>query len=209
MAYPIARRSLLPFVRFFTKDVTGVENIPTDRPVVVAANHLGLFDPLVIGAVYIRQTKKKLRFLIDTRNIFWKTLGITLNYWSNAIPIRPNRRQEVLTEAVKALGRGDSIGVFPEGRVNTSPTLLEGRSGAVRMSLLSGIDLLPVGIENTNVRLLTIIGRRLTNRQEGMTVRFGHPYRPMGNPNDENEVRYLTDDLMQRIAQLSRKSYAQ
>lgn len=207
MAYPIARRSVLPFVRFFARSVDGVDRIPTDRPVIVAANHLGLFDPLFVGAVYVGMTKRKLRFLVDTRNVFWKTIGITLNYWTNAIPIRPGRQHDAIRAAVAALGRGDAIGVFPEGRVNTSPTLLEGRTGAVRMALLAGCEILPVGIERTNASFWSIIGRRLTNRREGIAMRIGSPIRLSGDPGDEVTVRRLTDDLMQRIAQLSQKPY--
>lgn len=209
MAYPIARWSFLPFVRLFTKQIEGTEHIPTDRPVVLTANHLGLFDPLFIGAVYISKTKRKLRFLVDTRNIFWKTIGITLQHWTNTIAVRPGRREEALKAAVQwAVERGDSIGMFPEGQVNTSPTLLAGRSGAVRISLLSQAPLLPVGIENTNVPMAAIIGRRFTNRQEGITIRFGQTYQPVGDPNNPATVQALTDELMHRIAIHSRKVYA-
>jgi len=207
MAYPIARRSFMPLARFFAKTIEGVENIPVDRPVVVAANHLGLLDPVFVGSVYVRRTKKKLRYLVDTRNMFWKTIGITLSHWTNTIPIRPGRRQIAFEAAVRYLRQGDSIGVFPEGRVNTSPTLLSGRTGAVRMGLAAGVEILPVGIMNTNVRMLTIIGRRLVNRREGITLRFGQSYLPTGNLEDEDEVRRLTDDLMIRISNLCSKTY--
>lgn len=207
MAYPIARRSLLPFVRLFAKHIEGVDRIPLDQPVVMASNHLGLFDPLFIGAVYISKTKKKLRFLVDTRNFFWKTIGITLQHWTNTVPVRPNRRDEAIERAVEAARRGDSIGLFPEGQVNTSPTLLAGRTGAVRISLLSQTPLLPVGIENTGVPLATIIGRRFINRQEGITIRFGRPHQPVGDPANSAAVQALTDELMHLIAILSRKVY--
>ncbi|MBI4090363.1 MAG: 1-acyl-sn-glycerol-3-phosphate acyltransferase [Candidatus Kerfeldbacteria bacterium] len=208
MAYPIARWSFLPFVRLFTKHIEGTEHIPTDQPVVLTANHLGLFDPLFIGAVYVSQTKKKLRFLVNTRNFFWKTIGITLQHWTNTIPKHANRRDEAIDRAVKAVQAGDSIGLFPEGQVNTSPTLLAGRSGAVRISLRSQAPLLPVGIANTDVPLATVIGRRFANRQEGITIRFGQPYQPVGDPDDPATVQSLTDGLMHRIAMLSRKVYA-
>lgn len=207
MAYPIARRSFMPLARFFAKTIDGVEHIPLDRPVVVAANHLGLLDPVFIGSVYVRRTKKKLRYLVDTRNMFWKTIGITLSHWTNTIPIRPGRRQEALEAAVRYLRQGDSVGVFPEGQVNSSPTLLSGRTGAVRMALIAGTDILPVGIMNTDVPMLTIIGRRLVNRHEGIGLRFGQPYHPSGNPDDDQHVRRLTDDLMNRIATLCSKPY--
>ncbi|MBI4093208.1 MAG: 1-acyl-sn-glycerol-3-phosphate acyltransferase [Candidatus Kerfeldbacteria bacterium] len=207
MAYPIARRSLFPFVSLFAKRIEGTECIPLDQPVIVVANHLGLFDPIFIGSIFIRRTKHKIRFLVDTRNLFWKTIGSYLQRFTNSIPVRPNRHADAIDEAVRSLRRGDSIGVFPEGKVNTSPTLLYGRSGAVRISLLADKPILPVGIENTNVPLLTIIERRFVNRQEGIVIRFGQPFTPSGNPNDPTEVRGLTDDLMRRIAGLSRKVY--
>ncbi|MFH0829306.1 MAG: lysophospholipid acyltransferase family protein [Candidatus Kerfeldbacteria bacterium] len=206
-AYPIARRSFFPFVSIFAKAIEGVENIPDSRPVIVASNHLGLLDPLFIGAVYVRRTKRKLRYLVDTSNKFWYFLGFFLQYWTNTIPVNQRKPGNVVETAVVALKRGDSIGVFPEGRASPGTALLPGHTGAIRMSLLSGAPILPVGIENTNVRLMTIIGRRFAHRQEGITIRFGEPYTPKGDANDHTIVRSLTDDLMHRIAALSGKPY--
>ncbi len=206
MAYPIARHSLLPFVRVFAKNIEGMERIP-NGPVVVAANHLGLFDPLFIGAIYVQQTKQKLRFLVGTANMFWRALGYFLQHWTNTIPVRRHREAEAVEQAVMALRRGESVAVFPEGKVNRLPALLTGKTGAVRMSLLAPAPILPVGIENTNVRLLTILGRRFLNRQEGISIRFGEPYQPQGDVNEPHAVRKLTDDLMEEIARLSGKVF--
>lgn len=207
MAYPVARFSFLPFVKLFAKTIEGIDNIPADKPVIVAANHLGLFDPLFLGAIFITKTKRKLRFLVDTRSLFWHIIGYVLQHWTNTIPVRPGRGTTAVDLAVAAILQRDSIGLFPEGKVNTSPTLLSGRTGAVRISLLSRAPLLPVGIENTDVRLLTIIGRRFINRREGIAIRFGEPYHPHGDPNDAEVVRVLTDSLMERIGELSGKTY--
>lgn len=207
MAYPIARRSFFPFVSIFAKRIEGLDNIPLDTSVVLASNHLGFLDPVFIGALYVRKTKRKIRFLVDTRNLFWKTLGITLQHWTNNIPIRPGRHEEAVVNAVKALGNGDSVGLFPEGRINTSPTLISGRTGAIRMSLMSGKLILPVGIENTNVPLRSILTHRFFNRPAGIGIRYGEPYLPVGKPDDVDLVRTLTDDLMHRIADLSNKPY--
>lgn len=207
MAYPIARRSAFPFVSIFARLVEGVEHIPEREPVVVAANHLGMFDPLFIGSIFIRRTKKYLRYLVDTRNLFWKTFGITLSHWTRTIPIRPGRHEDAVNEAVRALQKGDSIGLFPEGKVNTSPTLISGRTGAVRIALMARARILPVGIENTDVPLRNILLHRALNRPEGIAIRYGDPYQPVGDPGDVDLVRALTDDLMHRIAELSRKPY--
>lgn len=206
MPYPIARRSLLPFVRVFAKQIEGMERIP-NGPVIVASNHLGLFDPLFIGAIYIQRTKRKLRFLASTGHLFWHALGFFLQHWTNTVPVRRNRQGEAVEQAVGYLRKGDSVAVFPEGQVNRSPSLLTGKTGAVRMSLLAPASILPVGIENTNVRLLTILGRRFLNRQEGITIRFGEPYQPGGDVNDPASVRRLTDELMLKIARLSEKVF--
>lgn len=205
MAYPIARRSFLPFVRLFAKPIEGMEHIPDNRPVIIAANHLGLFDPLFVGAIYVQKTKKKLRFLVDTGNLFWHFLGYVLQHWTNTIAVKKDRPAEAVDKAVECLRIGESVAVFPEGVVNRSPSLLTGKTGAVRMSLKSRSPILPVGIENTNVKLLTIIGRRLVRRHEGITIRFGQPYQPDGRVDDVEVVRRLTAELMTKIANLSGK----
>lgn len=205
--YPIARRSFFPFVSIFAKKIEGMEHIPKDRSVVVASNHLGLLDPVFIGSLYVRKTKRKIRYLVNTSNKFWYFLGYFLQHWTNTIPVRTNVHGDAVAAAVRALKLGDSVGIFPEGRANPETHLLTGHSGAVRMSLLTNVDILPVGIENTNVRLLTIIGRRFVHWTEGITIRFGEPYRPAGNVDDHQAVRALTDDLMARIAALSAKRF--
>jgi len=144
---------------------------------------------------------------VDTSNKFWYSLGFFLQHWTNTIPVRRGHSGEVMGKAVQALKRGDSVGVFPEGRASADTALLPGHTGAVRMSLMSGKPILPVGIENTNISLMTIIMRRFVNRQEGITIRFGEPYLPQGDVTDATVVRELTVDLMRRIASLSQRQY--
>lgn len=75
---------------------------------------------------------------------------------------------------------GSSVALFPEGTVNRDPNrLLRGRFGAARLSLETGVPVLPVGIRLTP--------KRLDLASASMSIRIGTPLTPP--PVARNSVR--------------------
>ena len=59
------------------------------------------------------------------------------------IPVYKDQRLKALDQACALLRQGQTVLVFPEGRLNPELQLLSGGSGTVRMSLLSGVPIVP------------------------------------------------------------------
>lgn len=67
--------------------------------------------------------------------------------WAQQIPANTKEnRAQVVHRAVEYLGQGDSIYIFPEGRLNTGLELMEFHKGAARIYLDSGCPVIPIGL---------------------------------------------------------------
>lgn len=67
--------------------------------------------------------------------------------WAQQIPANTKEtRAKVVQKAVEYLRQGDSIYIFPEGRLNTGRELMEFHKGAARICLDSGCPLIPIGL---------------------------------------------------------------
>ncbi len=67
--------------------------------------------------------------------------------WTQQIPANTKEnRAQVVNRAVEYLGQGDSIYIFPEGRLNTGRELMEFHKGAARIYLDSGCPVIPIGL---------------------------------------------------------------
>jgi len=88
----------------------GRENVPATGPVVLAANHTGYLD----GAIVLAMAPRPSQFLVLART-FEGFVGHLLR-WSGQIPIDQSRGdRRALAQALQVLGRGDVVGIFPEG----------------------------------------------------------------------------------------------
>jgi glycerol-3-phosphate O-acyltransferase / dihydroxyacetone phosphate acyltransferase len=137
-------------------EVDGLERVPAQGPLIVAANHQnGLIDPMLLLAALPR----RLRPLAKT-GLFRHPIIAPFLRLARALPV--HRRQDAGSDMTgnaltfravsEALGRGEAILIFPEGVSQPEPTLMTLRTGAARLLLeaeASGappVTLLPVGL---------------------------------------------------------------
>jgi len=130
---------------FFGLEIERQSDVPPP-PFVVAANHYSHFDAPVIGAAL----RLPVRFLVvadlfgESRLLDWFVLG------SGAIPLPRHRAPlSALRAALSALGRGDVVGVFPEGTRVTHWGTLPPKRGAAWLAARTGVPLLPVAVIGT------------------------------------------------------------
>lgn len=147
IAYRVAQLTLCPLARVVWRlDVRGAEHMPRG-PVIVAANHESLLDPLFLGAAF----RRPIHFLAK-EELFRRPFG-TLLRSLGAIPVERGRGdREAVAAGVRALGAGAAVGVFPQGTVigaGERPWL----RGAARLALLTGAPILPVCLVDTEKAL--------------------------------------------------------
>ncbi len=121
----------------------GLENIPMDKPCVLAGNHTNYLDCLLL----ISSTKRTIHFLAKddlikgSKKIIFKNMGI--------IPVNRKKHDgSSLTLAKQQLQKNKLIGIFPEGTINrTKDTIMPFKIGAVKMTSETNSYLIPFSIK--------------------------------------------------------------
>ena len=137
------------FVRLVGRvEVTG--SIPPElrhRPMLVAANHIGVFDPFVLTAV-LREAGVNPRFLLAGGLLDAPVVGWGLRQGGS---IRVDRNSRNVTEAFERVTEAlrDTPGpvlVYPEGRISLTPGLWpeRGKTGAARIALAADVPVLTI-----------------------------------------------------------------
>jgi len=163
-ARPVGYRLVSALSRFLLRlfyeriDVEGGENVPTSGPLVVAANH---HNSLVDAMLLVALVPRRLRTLANAPLFKNPLIGPFLRMMGG-LPVHrrqeggndPKRNETLFAETTATLRGGGSIMLFPEGRTQPEPVLLELRTGAARMLLAAEAEaplaepvvLLPVGL---------------------------------------------------------------
>jgi len=146
------------------------------------------------------------RFLIQKSLFSNPMLGWMLR---KAGQIEVNRQdgRAAFNQACEALRNGETVVIYPEGRLNPDHQNFRGKSGAVRMSLKTGAPIIPLGIyvppSNLKDWRLVWAGRFNQGRWQisgQCFLKSGEPWRPEGNSEQKRvPAHLLTDELMKNI----------
>ena len=117
-------RALLRTVTDF--EVTGLDRVPAEGPLLVVMNHLGLLDsPLLLAAF-----PRSLDGVILDQMLGAPVVGLLLR-WYGVIPVKRDRfDRTVLQQAVAVLRSGRAVAIAPEAGVSDSGALRQARAGA-------------------------------------------------------------------------------
>ena len=155
-----------------------LQNIPTDVPVVVVANHpYGILDGLVMGSVL---AKSGTNFKIVANDIFHKVQYIRdvilpISFKNNREGVSLNLKTR--ENALDHLRDGGAIGIFPGGTVSTGARLFsqpldpEWRSFTAKMIFKSNALVVPIFFDGQTSRLFQIASRLHPIFRAGLLVR--------------------------------------
>ena len=163
----------------------GLDNIPKTGPVILAGNHTGNTDALLmLGGPkrIVHMMAKKELFKTKITNAFFKSMAcISVD--------RSIHDEDAKSEAVKVLNDGELIGIFPEGTINkTDDVILPFKYGAVSFAKKTGAYIVPFSITGS----YNIFKRNIK-------LTYGKPYKVTGDLEVENEK------LMKKVTNLIKK----
>jgi 1-acyl-sn-glycerol-3-phosphate acyltransferase len=212
MLYEVTHAVVPPLAKaIWRPTVEGLDNIPSQGPVIVASNHLSFADSLVIPIV----TPRKVTFLAKEQYFTGTGLkGALSRAWFTGIGMVPVDRDDSraalasLDIALDVLSHGGAFGIYPEGTRSRDGRLYRGRTGVAHLALTSGAPVVPAGIAGTQD--LQPVGSRLP-RLADVTVKFGEPLhfqqRYDGVPPGRAR-REVTEQVMNAIQRLSGQQFA-
>jgi 1-acyl-sn-glycerol-3-phosphate acyltransferase len=156
IAYRLARAVAQPLARVLWRlEVSGAEHMPPGPgPVIVAANHDSLLDPVFLSCAL----RRPLRYLAK-EELFTGPAAPLLRSLGGIPVARGRGDREAVAAGLQALRRGAAVAVFPQGTVLGE----EGRPwhrGAARLALAAGAPILPVRLVDTE-RALQPLTRRI------------------------------------------------
>jgi len=201
--YVIARAILRFVMRIaFSMQVEGKDNVPKEGGVLLAANHVSMLDPIVVGCAIDRPV----RFMAKRELFENPFLGVILR-GLGAFPVQRGKDDKnAFHQALEVLRDGQVLGMFPEGTRSFDGRLKKAYSGAAVLAEKTGAYLVPVGIVGTGrvMRKGAVLPRR-----GRVFVKFGKPIDPAEVCSMASQNRYsvrskeaITNLMMEEIQRL-------
>ncbi len=186
----------LVFPALFKLRLEGLEHVPLTGPVMLASNHAAWIDiPLVAYKI------PRIAHYMAKIELFQARVVGGMIRLLGAFPVRRGEGdRESLRTALRLLGQGEVVAIFPEGH-RSGGAMIRGLPGVALIALRANTPIVPVAIINSPAvfRKGQYFFRRPT-----VTVRYGEPFKL-----NEDGGRYTKDDvarggeeIMTRIAAL-------
>ncbi|MDR1432319.1 MAG: 1-acyl-sn-glycerol-3-phosphate acyltransferase [Propionibacteriaceae bacterium] len=212
MAYELFKWLLfVPIIRFVLRGkVEGEENIPKHGPAILASNHIAAADAYVFPALIRRQVlyPAKAELFRGDRGIGSKVVAWFLKA-INQVPMDradPKDRLAALAPILQRLVDGGLVAIYPEGTRSVDGRLYKGKTGVARLALAANVSVIPVAMFNT-YKVKGPLGIPWLKRPRAV---IGKPLRfdqYVAGVDDREMLRWVTDEVMHAIQQLSGQSY--
>jgi 1-acyl-sn-glycerol-3-phosphate acyltransferase len=200
--YYVARVLVRMLFSLLTRwQVKGKENVPSQGPLLVVANHLNLADPPLLGVSLGRVT-----IFMAKEELFRSRFSAYFISSFGSFPVhRGKLDREAIRQAQQVLADGLALVMFPEASRSKSAQLQPAFPGSALIASRSDVPILPVGISGTE----RIKGIAWILRRPHITVNVGRPFYlpPARSELTRARLAEHTDFIMQRIAELLPSQY--
>jgi 1-acyl-sn-glycerol-3-phosphate acyltransferase len=175
---------------------------------IIAVNHPSTTDPAWVTAL----TREQMIILIKETVFKVPVFGRSLRL-SGHVPVVAGNGRAALETGINLLKAGKTVVIFPEGVISPDRGMHKAHTGVARLALATGAPVFPVGI-SLNPRKKHLIHTIIDGEPEtlawymrgpyAMTV--GDPVAYQGDPEDREQVRSITGQIMQQIDLLCHQS---
>lgn len=182
----------------------GKENVPLTGGMILASNHIGILDILM---VYFGINRTDLFIPVAEKfgRIGWiRWLGRHLNF---LFVDRFNPDLKAIRKMILLMENGKCLVIAPEGTRSLTGALNEGKPGVAYLAARSGFPIVPVAITGTADKVVLANVKRF--RKSHITLTGGRPFTipPIPNKDRDAALQKYTDEIMCRIAMLLPEKY--
>ena len=174
----------------FNIKTEGIEKLPADNKIIIAANHASYLDPIAFGVAI----PKRIRWVVrkDAYNVWWLKW---LFFMIGMIP-----ENGAVGSSLSCLESGDTIGVFPEGTRSWDGKLQAGKRGVAVLALKTGAFVVPCAIRGS---FEAYPRTALLPRPHTVKVKIGFPLKfEKAEMPDEAMINSVLDKIMSAIRSL-------
>ncbi|AFM40807.1 1-acyl-sn-glycerol-3-phosphate acyltransferase [Desulfosporosinus acidiphilus SJ4] len=173
-------------------NVQGVENMPLEGPVILAINHVSMWDPVVAAS----SIPRPVRFMAKEELFSFPLLGWLFNKLG-AFPVKRGQGDmNAIRQSLAILKEGQVLGMFPEGTRSKTGEIQKGMPGMVLLMEKSKASIVPIKVNGTQHmfkgwgNLSVVIGKPLTTEMLKA---------PAGI---DNRREWIADRIMQAVLDL-------
>ena len=197
-AKPIVRTLLLLLTR---RQVKGRENIPSQGPFLIVANHVNLIDVPLVSISFNR----RLIFLTKKELFHFRWIGYLVGSLGGFPIYREQLDRKALRQANQVLADGQALFIFPEGTRSRGGQLQHAFPGSALIAFRSGAPILPVAITGTEkLRTDRLRGATWLLRRPRIRLTIGRPFHlpPVNGRLTKAKLTELTNFIMGHIVEL-------
>lgn len=146
MLYNVCRAILKFILALMGFKTEGIHKLPEKGPVIIAANHMSNWDPVMVGVAL----KRPIHFIAKAELFENRIMSIMLSRL-NAFPVKRGSTDiKAIRYALDILKDGGVLGIFPEGaRKKLYPDAVV-QTGVAMFALKSGAPVIPVACIGTD-----------------------------------------------------------
>ena len=182
--------------------VIGAENIPAESGAMLAGNHTGYADFILLGTGPYLHGERLVRFMAKKSVFEVPVLGWLLKLMKH-VPVDRARGGASIAPAVEMLREGNLVGIFPEATISRSFELANFKTGAARIAHQAGVPLVPCVMWGSQRIWTKDLPKHFRNVP--VIVRYGEPVHLTGDAEaDTAELKRQ----MQLLLDASRSEYA-
>ncbi len=211
MVYPIGRFIIPPIAKLWIRNINGLENVPKDKPFIIAANHSSYLDDFATAPIIIPLINKKVHMYCNDLYYKNKFLAAFLK-WAGCIPISiETKNKETNIRAFKLaldyLKKGEPVGIFPEGGRSIDGKLKPAKTGIARLVLTSKVSVLPIGIIGSHKVFPKGAKFPKFKRFDVKIGKLIYLDKYFGKENNKKVLKEVTTLIMKKIAKLVGQEY--
>jgi 1-acyl-sn-glycerol-3-phosphate acyltransferase len=170
--------------------------LPDRGPAILVCNHTSGLDPLLIQSA----ARRRLIAWMMAREFYDMSLLNWVFRTVGAIPVERSGRDTAATRAaLRALGEGRVLGIFPEGRIEPTRQLLPFQTGVAMMAIRTGVPVFPAYLDGTQRNREMLSAYLSSNRAR---IAFGEPVRFAGSANGRPDLQAATMAIQRAVAAL-------